>query len=332
MKPYSVIIPSCQPSPLLSTLISSLSPEAEILLVWNSRKGFPTETYRKLHPQLRILSFPDKIGYARACNAGAQEAHSDILVFLNDDVRLKDNWWEQASSRLSYSDCVAFLILDAKGQKVDYGGGAINLFGYGISLGNGKKIQHLNLKEEETLFPCGAGFAIFKDIFINSGGFDEDYFAFFEDVDLGWRLNLLGYKVLFCPDVVVFHASGSSTRNLGVAYKQHLLQRNSLFSLFKNYEDAHLLPLLSSALTSAVKKISESRRKGKWNLASAYRKALTDFLALLPAMEKKRQWVQQNRKKSDKEILPLFRLPVHPAHLTDLPQRYLQESLRFLTG
>ncbi|MFN4182581.1 MAG: glycosyltransferase family 2 protein [bacterium] len=332
MNRFSAIIPSCLPSPILPSLISSLPADGEILLIWNSEKKLPEKQYQQLHPNLRIISFSGKIGYARACNVGAQEAHSDILVFLNDDVRLKDNWWQCVSSRLSQSDCVAFLILDEKGEKVDYAGGAMNLFGYGISIGNSRKLKDVAPKEEETLFPCGAGFAINREIFLRCGGFDEDYFAFFEDVDFGWRLNLLGHRVLFCPDAIAFHSAGSSTRKSGIAFKQHLLQRNSLFSLFKNYEEAHLLPLLSSAIACAFEKIRESRKRGRRHLAQAYTKALTDFLSHLPEMEKKRAWVQQNRKKSDKELLKLFRLPLHPAHLTELPKKFLQDSLHWLSG
>ena len=72
------------------------------------------------------------------------------------------------------------------------------------------------------------------------GGFDERYFLFFEDVDLGWRLWLLGYRVRYVPASLVFHRHHRSVGALGPAQEDFLLERNALFTIFKNYDDENL--------------------------------------------------------------------------------------------
>ncbi len=330
MSCYTAIIPACRTSRRLYELIAGLEKEIEVVLVWNAEERLDTKRLEALHPRIRWKTFDRKIGYAGACNAGAVDAQSEVLLFLNDDVALKPGWREALEKTLNSADCVAFQILDGAGKKVDFAGGAMNLFAYGISLHNNQPVKNLSLHDSDTLFPCGAAFAIKRDAFYSTGGFDEDYFAFFEDVDFGWRLNLLGYRVRFCPKAIAFHFAGSSTRRFGIAWKQHLLQRNSLMSIVKNYEDNRVVPMLSFALTSAMEKHKECARRAQKALSHAYLQAVQDFLALLTRTVEKREKVQARRLKSDKEIFPLFRLPFHPAHLTELPTKYLKEAGKWM--
>ncbi len=84
-------------------------------------------------------------------------------------------------------------------------------------------------------------------VFLEIGGFDEDLFMFYDDVDLGWRLNLLGYRVRFAPDSIVYHKHHGSMKSFGEYREMYLLERNALHLLYKNLSDDSLGTLLPAA-------------------------------------------------------------------------------------
>ena len=90
------------------------------------------------------------------------------------------------------------------------------------------------------MFASGAAMVTRASTFREIGGFDERYFLFFEDVDLGWRYWLLGYRVRYVPASLVFHHHHRSVGALSRAEEDFLLERNALFTIFKNYDDANL--------------------------------------------------------------------------------------------
>jgi GT2 family glycosyltransferase len=98
------------------------------------------------------------------------------------------------------------------------------------------------------LFACGGAMLIRRDLFLEVGGFDPDYFAYFEDVDLGWRLWLLGHRVVYAPRAVVYHRHHGSWQTVNDAKKWLLAERNTLYTIVKNYEDDHLARILPAAL------------------------------------------------------------------------------------
>lgn len=139
------------------------------------------------------------------------------------------------------------------------------------------------------------------------GGFDTDYFAYFEDVDLGWRLWLFGYQVLYCPSAVVFHR-GQGTVTLAKAERKRLLERNGLFTIFKNYSGDALERILLPAMSLVAQRAAIDRDD-----ATAYLEAITGFVTSLEELKRKRQAIQGRRKVGDSEILPLFRQPFRPS-------------------
>jgi GT2 family glycosyltransferase len=94
-----------------------------------------------------------------------------------------------------------------------------------------------------------------KDIFLRAGGFDEDFFAYYEDVDLGWRLWVLGYKVIFVPTSIVYHAHHGTSKNFGDDKLRFLRERNALYAIFKNYDDDHMPYILAATLASIFSRI-----------------------------------------------------------------------------
>ena len=100
---------------------------------------------------------------------------------------------------------VAACMLDWEGRTLDFVGGAVNFEGKGFQLDYGASRDRLLRTEKPLLFACGGAMLVDRSVFIEAGGWDDDAFAYYEDVELGWRLNLLGHEVWFCPDAIVYH-------------------------------------------------------------------------------------------------------------------------------
>jgi hypothetical protein len=146
-----------------------------------------------------------------------------------------------------------------------------------------------------------------RDVFLEVGGFDQDYFAYFEDVDLGWRLWLLGFQVLYCPTAIVFH-KGQGTAALSQAERKKLLERNGLFNVFKNYSDTNLEQVLLPALSLSTMKASIDPE-----YRTSYLEAINEFFTCLDQLKVKRHDIQRRRKLDDEKLFPLFRQPFRPS-------------------
>jgi hypothetical protein len=196
-------------------------------------------------------------------------------------------------------------------------------------------------KRKEILFACGGAMAIQKDLYLESGGFDEDFFAYFEDVDFGWRLWVTGHKVLFIPESVTYHHHSATSRLMATHKLRVLHIRNPLYAIFKNYSYENLLKTLPAALMLTLKRtiyLMGLRDRGfKFNGHEAFLKgalgekfikarairsrvkiprvgvadliALNDFIDNFKRMREKRMEIQDARKRSDADILPMFQDP-----------------------
>ena len=127
-------------------------------------------------------------------------------------------------------------MLDWEGQTVDFVDAAMSFYGHGFKLHVGAADDTIPDKAADVLFASGAAMVMPADVFERVGGFDDRYFMFFEDVDLGWRLWLLGYRVRYVPESLVFHRHHQSMTSFGAWREHYLLERNALFTIFKNYE------------------------------------------------------------------------------------------------
>jgi GT2 family glycosyltransferase len=266
------------------------------------------------YPDVTIVQNARNLGFAATCNLGAERARSEYLAFLNNDTRVDPGWLTaltRAVEAPSFTSekvvCVAGKIVGWDGQRLDYDGGVVNFHGHGHHLRAGHPVSAGSTHLQPTIFACAASMLVQRDVFIDVGGFDPDYFAYFEDVDLGWRLWLFGYRVLYCPNAVVFHR-GQGTVALTKAERKRLLERNALFTIFKNCSDETLERTLFPALPLLVKRATIDRDD-----TASYLEAMIEFFAASEELRRKREAVQCRRKVEDREIFPLFRQPFRPS-------------------
>ena len=128
----------------------------------------------------------------------------------------------------------------------------MSFYGHGFKMHAGDTDLAGHDDEADVLFASGAAMVVDAEVFARVGGFDERYFMFFEDVDLGWRLWLLGYEVRYVPASVVYHRHHASMAEVGSWREHFLLERNALFTIYKNYDDENLRAVLPAALALTV--------------------------------------------------------------------------------
>lgn len=336
----------------LSTLLPpllALEP-GEVIVVDNGSTDGSQEFLRRRYPQVRLLENGVNRGFAQPCNVGAETAQGSCVAFINNDMRPEPDWLAAALEKLdARTPCVASRILDWEGSRIDYNGSSLHYLGYGLQEDLGLAVEKA-VRREEVLFPCGGAMLVDRRIFLELGGFDPDYFALFEDVDLGWRLWLAGYRVVLAPDSVVRHRGHATLETQAPEKTRYLIHRNALLTIFKNYGEENFRKILPLALVLSVKRAvhfsgvrkesfyfwSETRHKLEAGDATARSRlldslnhlvAMDDVLQSLPRLLEKRRRVQALRRRSDREIMELFGDPLR--RIVDDPG-YVKEELEFL--
>ncbi|MFN2556529.1 MAG: glycosyltransferase [Nitriliruptorales bacterium] len=319
--------------PCLASLFAQRYPQEriEVILVDNNSTDGSVELVRERFPQVQIITNETNTGFAPAVNQGARAGTGDVLALVNNDAIADPDWLRELVKPLISHEqvvCTGGLVLDERGESVDFAGGEAAFYGHGFAAHRDEPPPD-ELRQGPTLFVTGASLATTREIFLDAGGFDPDYFAFFEDLDYGWRLWVMGYEVWFVPTSVLYHRHHGTIERFGYPRERYLLERNALATIFKNYGDdllARTLP--ASVILSFLRGFFDSdsdlgdfRIGGEptsepqphiSQLTGAHFAALRDFGLQLESLREKRALVQSRRRRDDRAILRLFRRPVMP--------------------
>ena len=229
----------------------------EVLLIDNASEDGSVEEMRARHSWVRLEVNARNTGFSVGCNQGARLAPgAEVLVFLNNDMRVEPRWLAELVAPVARGECQATTaqMLSWDGKTIDSAGGGMNFHGIGIQLGHREPPGPAHQVPRRTLFPCGGAMAIDARVFAESGGFDEEFFAYYEDVDLGWRLWVQGHEVRYVPSAVCYHHHSSTSRTFPLETVRLLQVRNPLLACFKNYDDENLRAVLPSMLALAVRR------------------------------------------------------------------------------
>ena len=298
----------------------------EIVVVDNGSTDGSLEFVRAAHPRVRIVRFDSNRGFCAPYNDAARQCQSHFIALLNNDTRVAPDWLTElvSAARRHSAAAVAARILSWDAETVDFAGGVTSFIGHSWQSDNGAPATR-SYEERPLLFPC-AGSALFaRSVFIEAGGFDEDFFAYFEDVDLGWRLNLLGERVVFAPAAVTYHRVHGTSSRWAFSQRLRLFERNALAMIYKNYEAATLqrvlpaaigLLLLRATMGSGIDGLTLTLASAPSDVFNAHPHlaarliGLEDFCRQLPELKQKRQLVQSRRRRSDAALFELFGDPL----------------------
>lgn len=231
----------------------------EVLVLDNGSKDGTAEWLRREHSWVRLFESAVNTGFCAGNNFLVGKAEGEAVVFLNNDTRPAKGWLAALVRALREApDDVAAVsgrILDWEGERLDFARGVMTFDGHAFQLDFGRLMKSARLVADggELLFPCGGNMIVRKGSFQRAGGFDESYFAYLEDVDLGWRLWSGGERVLAAAGAVVHHRSAATSDLLGLYNRGFLFERNAFLTAYKNYEDGlwqRMMPAVLLALVS----------------------------------------------------------------------------------
>jgi GT2 family glycosyltransferase len=223
---------------------------AEVIVADNASTDSSIEFLQDTFPEVRIITNRTNGGFARGYNEALAEVDADYFVLLNSDIEVTPNWiepviWLMESDR-TIAACQPKLRSFHERDKFEYAGAAGGFIDeYGYPFCRGRIFQHIETDNGqyndtiEIFWATGACMFVRADIYKQFGGLDEDFFAHMEEIDFCWRLKNGGYKIMFCPDSVVFHVGGGTLPKKS-AQKTYLNFRNNLSLLYKNLP-SHLL-------------------------------------------------------------------------------------------
>ncbi|WP_026370228.1 glycosyltransferase [Kallotenue papyrolyticum] len=327
----------------------------ELILVDNASQDDSLAVMAERFPSVRVLANQRNLGFAPAVNQGAAAARGQYLALLNNDAYADPNWLRCMVEALQRHRprgvaCVGATMLDWHGQRIDFIGGGVNFYGHGDQFYHQLPAEAVTPREQEILFACGGAMLVDRQVFLEVGGFDPDYFAYFEDVDFGWRLWLFGHRVLFVPEAVVYHRQHGTSSTMYAHQVRTLLERNALLTIIKNYDDEHLQRVLPAALLLLLQRslldAGDALQRADFDvrqrdrrtdasttvvptLALSYLVAAGDVLQQFPEIWRKRAQIQARRQRADAEILPLLQRPMGTNYLSpvyQLTQEVLTEA------
>lgn len=226
----------------LSSILEQSYQKFETILVDNGSTDDSVEFTQKNFPGVQVIANQHNLGFAAANNLAIQATTSPYIVTLNNDTRVDRNWLGEmvrVAERDQNIGMIACKILYmAEPQLIDSAGLEIDLVGMARNRYNGLA-DPAETEPYEVFCPAGAA-ALYKRAMLDEVGlFDEAYFAYCEDMDLGWRARLMGWKCMYVPTAVVYHRH-SATSGQGSQFKRYLLTRNRIWTVVKNYPSPEL--------------------------------------------------------------------------------------------
>jgi GT2 family glycosyltransferase len=213
----------------------------EVVLIDNGSADGSADEVRRTHPWVRLVENARNVGFSAGCNQGVALADAPpVVAFLNNDMRVEARWLEELVTPIVRGDCRATTgkMLSWDGMRMDSAGGGMNFAGIGIQYGYKEDPGPAFDFPRRTLFACGGSMAVDTRTLVDVGGFDEEFFAYYEDVDLGWRMNVQGYECRYVPTAVCYHRHSSTSHRIPRELIRVLQTRNPLLACVKNYDDA----------------------------------------------------------------------------------------------
>ena len=317
MNTISIIIPHHNGYEILNNCLKSLYASdlhnSEIIIVDNYSTDNSVNKNKEEFPELKIIKLTENKGYAGGCNAGANHAKGDLLVFLNNDTEVQSNWLSELLKTINNDNSISSVqpkILNKNNNDTfDYAGasgGFLDKYCYPFSRGRIFDTLEKDKKQYDDIskifWASGTAFITRASTFKEIGGFDERLFAHMEEIDYHWKCQLKGYQICVNPKSTIYHLGGK-TLSYDSPYKTYLNHRNSLILLLSNYNLSNtikfFIPRLFMEIISTIKDFLSLRFLHSF----AQIRALIWIVINPHIILSKRSEIKKIRKVSDDELL-----------------------------
>lgn len=296
----------------LPSVVAAAPAGVEVVVADNGSTDGSVAVLGSEFPTVRIVRLDRNYGFAGGYNRALRQVEADYYILLNSDVETPAGWLDPLLDTLERNPDVAVvspkLISSEDRRLFEYAGAAggyIDWLGYPFCRG-----RILRTVEEDRgqyddardlFWVSGAAFCCRADVFRALGGFDDDFFAHMEEIDLCWRMQLAGYRVRVVPESRVYHLGGGTlqTDSPSKVFYNH---RNNLAMLYKCSSSGQrlLVAVLRPALDvlAALSYLVQGRADNFWAVFRAWR----DFFKWHPSLAEKRRAIQSSRKAGSRHI------------------------------
>jgi GT2 family glycosyltransferase len=237
----SIIIPTYNGLRFLPTCFDALrgqtypAEKREIILVDDASTDETVPFVREHYPEVQILSLPKNVGLAKGCNAGAGRANGEILVMLNNDTEAEPGWLAglvaAADANPDAGSIASKMLLFDRRDTLHNAGDLMGSDGIPRNRGVWQRDMGQFDASPEIFSGCGGGVAYRRVAWQQARGFDERLFMYLEDVDLGWRLQLLGWRAVFAPAARLYHQLSATG---GGVLSSYYTGRNTIWVIAKD--------------------------------------------------------------------------------------------------
>ena len=327
---FSIIIPNYNGAHFLTDCLNSLKQamdncpdsEFEIILVDNNSKDNSLKIFENIIPKnfnYRILLNSKNYGFAGAVNQGIEKAKYEWVVLLNNDLTMEQNWFQLISKAIKENKnpkIVTFFgtVLTKDGTKFESQGLKFFYSGKCQNISNGDKfIPYLSQPEADQplaekegaggglVWGASAAFVVYnKKILKQIGLFDENFFAYEEDVDLALRLHNLNYQTLYIPSAISYHLGGGTSNKMGI-FRYKMDAKNWIYIIIKNFSKKEIIKNLPQIIEERLRNLSGLTKqiirlykiKSIYFLPSILFSTYGEVIINLPKMFKKRKSIQK---------------------------------------
>ncbi len=234
--------------PCLASLKKQTFKDFQILVVDNASTDGSAAYVKEHYPETEVIALDRNYGFSKAVNVGIRHSRTPYVILLNNDTAADPHYVEELVRTIEKSPGIfsvsSKMIQMYHPELIDSAGDLYTLTGWGVCRGTGRPVS--NYTETDEVFSACAGAAIYRRrVFQKIGLFDEKHFAYLEDIDVGYRARIFGYRNLYCPTALVYHVGSGTSGSKYNSFKVKLSARNNIYL---NYKNMPLLQLLLNFL------------------------------------------------------------------------------------
>jgi len=314
----SVIIPNWNGAHHLPTCLDSLRrqtyPHFEVIVVDNNSDDDSLALMEREYTEVRVMPLQENRGYAGGVNAGINAAQGEIIAVLNNDTEADPRWLAELCAGLERRPeagaATSKMLLFDRRQVINSAGDFYTMDGLPGNRGVWQ-LDEGQFDREEMIFSAhGAASAFRRSMLLDlasQGGsqvFDEDFFAYCEDVDLGWRAQLAGYQCLYVPTAIVYHRLSATG---GGKIASYYTGRNFIYILAKDYPGSLFKKHWRRIIRAQLRITWEAVKAWRGEAARARLRGQLAGLCSLPRMLRKRRRIQESRAVSNQYLESILR-------------------------
>jgi GT2 family glycosyltransferase len=320
----SVVVVNFNGRPFLDTCLAALLGQEldggfEVIVVDNGSSDGSAAHVRAHWPAVRVLEPRVNLGFAAGNNLGIDAASGDYVALINNDTRARPGWLAALVAAAAANPALGavtpkLVFMDRPGV-IQNAGALLLSDGSGADRGSGEDDRGQYDQPEEVFGICGCGALLNREMLASVGAFDPDFFAYYEDTDLSWRMRLQGWRVLYEPAAVVEHVHSGTSVEWSPFFTFHV-DRNRLFMILKNAPAAFVGRAFARFAGLSVRALARALLRRRRASAAPSRGApggpsrtrvhlhvVASLLRHLPALLVRRRRIRKLRTVTDREIM-----------------------------